>query len=358
MLSESLMEASETDCADSFPVKSLHNIKKLKLLTLCISSDYGGEDLGLKAGSNLALLTILKHIGSGNLVMGRVLEGHMNAQILIAQYGTEDQKKKFAAEAFAGHLFGVWNTQAEVGTTLNLNSISNYYLNGAKTFATGIDYVTRPIVTAALDDSWQMCIVPLDEIKAKVDPSWWNPMGMKASRSYKITFEDIEIPKDHLLGKEGSYYEQPYFSGGSVRFSAVQLGAAEMLLEETIAYLKTLKRTEDHFQKMRIGEMSILIESGNQWLKSAAEYLDQFMNDGSDENAKLFLNQANMVRTAIDEICIKTMSLCQKCIGARGLNKPYHFERIIRDLNTYLRQPAPDHSIMEVGRFALENKVL
>ena len=60
-----------------------------------------------------------------------------------------------------------------------------------------------------------------------------------------------------------------------------------------------------------------------------------------------------MVRIAIDEICTEIMMLCQKCIGARGLNKPHHFERIIRDLNTYIRQPAPDHTLLEIGKFAL-----
>ncbi|OAQ41763.1 hypothetical protein A5893_01210 [Pedobacter psychrophilus] len=350
-----LEEASETDAPNLFPEKSLLAIKDSDFLTACITSDFGGRNLGLQAGSNSALLEILQLIGSGNLVLGRVLEGHFNAQLLINQFATSEQKERFSKDAFEGRLFGVWNTQADDGVFIQ-DQNETYVLHGSKTFATGTGYVARPIVTATDNDgSWQMCIVPLDQVTAIVDDKWWNPMGMRATRSYKMNFNNIVIAKDNLLGNAGNYYQQPSFSGGSVRFSAVQLGGAEMIFKETVNYLKNLKRTEDQFQKMRIGEMAILIASGNQWINSAAVYLDNYMSESSSENANLFLNQTNMVRTAIDEICTKIMSLCQKCIGARGLNKPFHFERIIRDLNTYLRQPAPDYMLMEVGRFAFDN---
>ncbi len=62
-----------------------------------------------------------------------------------------------------------------------------------------------------------------------------------------------------------------------------------------------------------------------------------------------------MMRTAISDICEKVMNLCVKCVGARGLNKPFHFERIIRDLTIYLRQPAPDASLAAYGSYVLEN---
>ena len=354
----SLLEASETDSPNLFPKKTLQFFKNINLLTASISSDFGGRDLGLKSGSNRALLTILKLIGSGNLVIGRIVEGHFNAQLLIDRYGTFEQKKRFAKDSFDGKLFGLWNTQAEDGVSMKFEK-GCYHLNGSKTFATGTDYISRPIVTASSQKkgSWQMCIVDLDEVSLKTDSTWWNPMGMKATRSYKVNFNNISVPPKNLLGIDGNYYEQPYFSSGSVRFSAVQLGAAEMLLAETVLYLQKLNRTDEPFQKMRIGQMRILIHSGNHWLKAAAESMDLFTIDPSSQNSDSLLDQSNMVRIAIDDICTEIMALCQKCVGARGLNKPYHFERIIRDLNTYLRQPAPDHTLLEIGRFALgENR--
>lgn len=357
IIAASVSEAAETDSVQSFPEKTLAKLKSSKILTASIPEEYGGRNLGLTPGTNLALLTILKNIGKGNLVMGRVVEGHINAHILINQFGNEKQKKLFTSDAFDGKLFGVWNTQAADGTSLSKVGKEIYYLNGSKTFATGTDYVTRPIVTAAKKDgSWQMCVVPLDEANVKSDSSWWNPMGMKSSRSFKLTFLKTPVLKINLLGSAGEYYQQPGFSSGAVRFAAVQLGGAEQLLDETKKYLVSLNRTQDPFQKMRLGQMAIAVESGNQWLNGAALRMDHYLKKPTKSRGKNLIIFASMMRTAIEQICIEVMNLCQKCVGARGLNKPYHFERIIRDLSTYLRQPAPDAVLGDVGGYVLNSE--
>lgn len=353
-----LDEATETDAVFSFAEKTLAQITSANLLTASMPNKYGGHNLGLVPGTNLALLSILKHVGRGNLVMGRVLEGHINAQLLIHQFGSAKQKKCFAAAAVKGKLFGVWNTQAEDGTVLTKNKKGIYHLTGSKTFATGSDYVTRPIVTAVKKDgSWQMCIVPIEEVDVISDPNWWNPMGMKASRSFKITFAKAPIEKINMLGSAGQYYQQPGFSSGSVRFAAVQLGAAEQLLDETRTYLISLNRIKDPFQNTRLGQMAILVESGNLWLKAVAGRMDHYMENPTKSEEKKLMIYVNMMRTAMEQICIDIMNICQKCVGARGLNKPYHFERIIRDLSTYLRQPAPDTVLAEVGEHMVHTRI-
>lgn len=354
----SIDEASETDSIDCFPVIALSELRSKKLLIASIHPKYGGFNLGLVSGTNLALLTILKNIGKGNLVVGRILEGHINAQILINQFGSKKQKKIFAADAFEGKLFGVWNTQTDGGTYLSENNQGTYYLSGTKTFATGTDYVTRPLVTAAMKDgSWQMCVVPMDKVNVKSDQAWWNPMGMKASRSFKMTFIESYIPKINLLGSSGNYYQQPGFSSGAARFAAVQLGAAERLLDETKKYLVSLDRTQDPFQRMRLAQMAIAVESGNQWLYATALRMDYYIERPTQDNGEEFVIYTHMMRTAIEQICTEVMALCQKCVGARGLNAPYHFERIIRDLTTYLRQPAPDAILQDVGKRILQSDV-
>jgi len=354
-----LEEAARTDDENSFPEKTLESLLAEGFLTAAAPAQFGGLNLGLRPEANWAMLQVLKWVGSGNLVMGRVLEGHLNAQLLIDEYGTQEQKERFAVCAAKGELFGVWNTQAADGTELDVLKNGTLLLSGSKIFATGCNYVSRPLVTASLPDgSWQMCLVPLSDGQLTIDRSWWHPMGMKSSSSFKITFEDLLLQPHDLLGKPNSYYRQPSFSGGAIRFAAVQLGGAERLLTETIRYLQELNRTEDPYQKARIGEMSIAVTSGNQWLEQAARQLDQYQLNPSPAQCDELLAFANMMRTAIEQICTLVMNLCQKCVGARGLNKPYHFERIIRDLSTYLRQPAPDASLADVGAFFLnKNKV-
>ncbi len=354
---EAPKEASETDFAAGFPIETLRKIAAAKLLSASLPEKFGGANLGIESGTNHALLQVLKHCGRGNLVVGRVYEGHFNALLLLNFFGSQSQIENFSADARNGKIFGVWNTEAGDGVKIFPAENGKFRLTGSKTFATGVDYVTRPIVNGALPDGgWQMCVVPMDEVQTKIDASWWNPMGMRATRSFKVDFSGVEIERKNLIGEPGNYYQQPWFSGGSIRFAAVQFGAAEAIFDETRKYLQMLKRTDDPFQKMRLGEMAILIESGNLWLKSAAEKLDDFMRDSSDERSENFLAYANMMRTAIEKICVKTMILCEKTVGARGLNKPFHFERIIRDLTIYLRQPAPDAALADAGGYVLQTK--
>lgn len=354
---ESFAEAAATDSVEKFPVETFKKIAENNLLTAPLSKKFGGANLGIESGTNGALLQILKHFGRGNLVVGRVFEGHFNALLLIKLFGSNEQIERFSADANNGKIFGVWNTEAGDGVKIFPLENQKVKLEGAKTFATGIDFVTRPIVNGALSDGgWQMTIVPLDEVQTKVDSSWWNPMGMRATRSFKIDFSGVEIGKENLIGAAGNYYQQPWFSGGAIRFAAVQFGAAEAIFDETRKYLQMLKRTDDPFQKMRLGEMAILIETGNLWLASAAKKLDEFMEKPSDDASENFLAYVNMMRTQIEKICVETINLCQKCVGARGLNKPFHFERIIRDLTIYLRQPAPDAALADAGRCVLQSE--
>ena len=63
-----------------------------------------------------------------------------------------------------------------------------------------------------------------------------------------------------------------------------------------------------------------------------------------------------MVRTAIEKICLDMLQLAERNVGARGLLQPLPFERLHRDLTHYLRQPAPDGALADVGRFVLEGK--
>ena len=354
---EAFAEAAATDSVESFPVETLRKITENSLLSAPLPEKLGGANLGLESGTNHALLQILKHFGRGNLVVGRVYEGHFNALLLIKLFGSDRQIERFSNDAKNGRLFGVWNTEANDGVKIFPHENGKFRFEGAKTFATGTDFVTRPVVNGAMPDGgWQMSVVPLDEMATNSDASWWNPMGMRATRSFKMNFTSAEIEGENLIGTSGNYYEQPWFSGGSIRFAAVQFGAAEAIFDETRKYLQMLGRIDDPYQKMRLGEMAILIETGNLWLKSAAEKLDEYLQNPSDAKSENFLAYANMMRSAIEKICVETMNLCQKSVGARGLNKPFHFERIIRDLTIYLRQPAPDATLADAGRYVLESK--
>ncbi|MGB3612349.1 MAG: hypothetical protein WBA10_01055, partial [Elainellaceae cyanobacterium] len=137
-------------------------------------------------------------------------------------------------------IFGAWTGEdAQGGKIVPLGS-GRYRLEGAKTFCSGDVFVERPFVNGALPNgTWQMCIVPMDEVTTDTDPTWWQPSGMRATASYRIDFSGVELEEQDLIGGPGDYFRQPWLTAGVARFAAVQLGEAEALFNLTQAQSRT-----------------------------------------------------------------------------------------------------------------------
>jgi alkylation response protein AidB-like acyl-CoA dehydrogenase len=345
-----------TDNDSTFPEQIFARLASAGLLGVTLP----GYDLDQRLANTAGLLQLLKRIGSGNLAVGRVYEGHINALNLVGLYATPAQKETWFSDVAEHHrLFSVWNTQADDGVRIRALGNGRYILEGAKTFCSGSGWIQRPLVTGELLDAdrtgWQMCIIPTERVRPiPQDTSFWQPLGMRASVSYKLDFTGVEIGEEDLLGKPGDYFRQPHFSGGAIRFAAVQLGGVEALFDATRALLVSMGRTDDGAQKSRLAEMAYLIESGNQWIDSAGRKADDWLLRGHE--AERIVAYANMTRTAIEEICLRVMQLTERSVGARGLMRPLPFERIHRDLTFYLRQPAPDATIADIGRYVLKTE--
>lgn len=344
-------QAPASDHDGGFPQQEFEWLREAGLLTAPLPSDLGGA--GLNQPAHLAeQLQVLRHIGAGNLAVGRVYEGHLNALQLIERFGSAAQLRRYAADAGAGHLFGVWNTEAQDGVQLEPLPGGRYRLLGSKTFGSGAGRLTRPLITGKLPDGgWQMFVLPTDAQPPRLDPSFWQPLGMRATASFRVDLTGLEIGPDDLLGQPGDYYRQPWFSGGAGRFAAVQLGGAEAVLDATRRFLQSLGRTDDPYQRQRLGEMTLLVESGQLWLTGTAA---RYPAAGQEEaQAEAVVAYANMVRTAIEDICLRVLQLAERSVGARGLLRPHPLERLHRDLTHYLRQPAPDAALADIGRYAL-----
>lgn len=353
--------ASAIDHNGAFPVKEFELIAEAGLLAAPLKPELGGLGLGIQAQVTCELLMLLKQMGRGNLAVGRVYEGHVNALQLIQTFGTAAQSEAYASDARDRHkIFGVWNAEAEDGVKLAPLEHGQYRLDGSKTFCSGSGFVDRPFASGTLPDgSWQMCIVPMDAVATVSDPTWWQPSGMRATASFKVNFSGVELAASALIGKPGDYFRQPWLTAGVIRFAAVQLGGAEALFDATRQYLQRLNRTSDPYQQERLGHMAIALESGNLWLRSAAAFVKAYApifagdpDQGSDQTAKL-VAYANMVRTAIEQICMDVIQLCERSVGTRGLLPPHPMERLIRDLTLYLRQPVFDAALSNVGQYAL-----
>lgn len=349
----------ETDA----PLEDLKRMGELGLLTAALPTRLGGLGLGTEAGGHLVLLRLLATIGGADLVLGRLLEGHVNALILIAVFGTPEQMVRAARDAHAGLLSGVWNTGG--GEPLRMSaSEGGFVFRGVKTFASGAPFVRRPIVTAERDDrGWQMTVTPMDSDTVApalaMDRQFWHPLGMEGSESYEIDFTGARIDEDDLIGRPGDFYRDPLFRGGAVRFAAVHTGAVLRLHRMFAEWLESKGRGGDPYQIARLGEVAMAAQEAVLWIERAAAVAEEGLSLHADKlAAERMVECANMTRIAVERIATATMQRVMAGVGAHGLLQPSGFERVVRNLMMYLRQPAPDHTLAEVGRASLRKHSL
>ena len=347
---EIIAGSEESDRSVRFPAVAFNALKKAGFLKIILP----GETLDFAIGNNTSILNLLRQIGAADLSVARIFEGHLNALMLISRFAGEEQKLRFFELAGQENLFGIWNTEAQNGIKFSSKDTGGVDIYGEKTFCSGSADLDCPIITGQLDGAgWQMAVVPGSRLQNRIDDSFWDPLGMRASVSHKIDFTGIEIDKDSLIGAPGDYYQQPWFSGGAIRFCAAQLGGAQSVMEETIQYLKTLHRTDDYAQKTRIAEMAVLINSGMSLISKAGEIADAVVSGRT--GTEMLTAFANMMRISTEEIANRVMQLSEKSVGARGLMRPARLERLHRDLRYYLRQPAPDATLIAVADHVLSH---
>lgn len=310
------------------------------------------DDRGVPVDGRDAEFAALRTAGVRDLSAARIFEGHLNGLGLVARFGTSAQRAAARLDARTGRLFGVWNTQDDGGVRMTRDG-DDVHLAGAKTWASGARFIQRPIVTATLPDGRsQMLVVPFDEISARIDASGWRPLGMHASESVRVSFDGITLGASQLLGHPGDYQRDPWFSGGALRFVAVQSGALQRLVDETLRYLIDRSRDGDPMQTARVAEMQVGLQTAQLWIEHGIEAWKSFDDTPDSENAARAVDRADGARVAVERAAFDLLERAMKAIGARGLIEPLPFAGLVRDLEMYLRQPAPDAILQRVGRTA------
>lgn len=340
-----------SDHPRTFPEEALKLLERFHLLIVSLPKVYQLETI--PSGHPQNMWNALFEVGRANLSVGRIFEGHINALLLIETFGSDKQKTKYFSRAAEGKIFGIWNTERPF-EGLHMNEVGpNLKLFGAKTFCSGALNIQHPIVTAKTKDGTQMVILDLDDDSGLIeDWSLWNPIGMCASVSCRIDFTDYEISRENMLGTFDDYYKDPYFSWGAVRFSVVQLGCAKAIVDSVVAHLNGQQRSNNPYQKMRLGKLAILMETADLWLKKASAIDEDHDADYSDREK---VNFSNMMRTVTSEICEHTIALAEKSVGIQGVMRDHPLEQLTRDLRVYLKQAGPDAALANIGTFIAEH---
>ena len=174
---------------------------------------------------------------------------------------TSEQVELVAEEARAGKMFGVWNTDDSNGLRL-IHRHGRSWLEGRKVLASGAGHIERPLVTATDEDGRRLMVLPKLGAPDRADLSGWRAQGMRASATGAVDFTGVEIKPIEIVGREGDYERQPWFSAGAWRFAAVHLGGMERLFDLLRRHLQETNRGQDPHQAARLGGAAMAIETG------------------------------------------------------------------------------------------------
>jgi alkylation response protein AidB-like acyl-CoA dehydrogenase len=345
MIPQMQRHAGRLDRESEFPVAEFDELREIAALSAVVPERFGGLGFGTESKGTLGLFNLLRLIGRGNLATGRVFEGHVNAIALVALYGSEEQLAKASQDATEGHLFAVWNTEPPEGLR-----VVGANLKGSKVFCSAAGHATRALVTARNENGESRMLLLSLERGKRTEPVEFRPQGMRAAATGRVVFDGFSVSADAFIGHPDDYTKEPAFSAGAWRASAVTVGGLEGLIEEARAQLVARGRHRDPHQQARMGRAIIAQETARLWCRRAA-----LIAEGSGAVSEEKTAYVNLGRIAIETATMDAMRLIQRSLGLAGFLEPNPVERLMRDLGTYLRQPAPDEALTEAARWFLEN---
>ena len=302
-----------------------------------------------RPGGPPALFARLVAIGRGDLALGRLYEGHVNAAGLLARLGTPAQR-----EAAAGLTLGVWGADDATDPGRIERAGGSFVLRGTKTYASGAGGLGAAlIVLKDEEDRSVLVLMPTARLAGRFDPAWWRPSGMTTTDSFAVRIDGLEVSGGDLVGAPGDYLAQPYFGGGAVRFAAVQTGGILAVWDAMRDHLARAGRQADPHQAARLGEALAEAEGCHAAVAAAYERLAEaiaWTPGGAPDDALI----ADAARTHAAQAGERVAALALRSVGCPGLMTGHPLDRAARDLAVYLRQPGPDAALTRAGEAAAD----
>lgn len=328
--------AAEIDETERFPMENVKKMAELGMMGIPFPKELGGA-----GGDVLSYIITVEELSKVCGTTGVIVSAHTSlCASLLYENGTPAQKEKYLIPLAKGEKIGAFGlTEPGAGTdaagqqTTAVLDGDNYILNGSKIFITNGGVADTFIVFAMTDKSQgtrgiSAFIVEKDfpgfSIGKKEDK-----LGIRASSTTELIFENCVVPKENLIGKEGKGFgiAMKTLDGGRIGIAAQALGIAEGAYEEAVKYMKERKqfgRPLSAFQGLQwmIAEMETKIEAAKLLVYKAA-WLKQNKLPYSVDAAKAKLFAA--------EVAMDVTTKAVQIHGGYGYTKDYPVERMMRD---------------------------
>ena len=328
--------AAEIDQTERFPMENVKKMAKIGMMGIPIPVEYGGA-----GGDNLSYILAVEELSKVCGTTGVILSAHTSlCAAVIHQFGTEEQKQKYLIPLAKGEKLGAFGlTEPNAGTdaagqqSVAVLNGDHYILNGTKIFITNGGVADTFIVFAMTDRSKGTkgisAFIVDKNFKGFSIGKHEDKLGIRASSTTELIFEDCIVPKENLIGQEGRGFgiAMKTLDGGRIGVAAQALGIAEGALEEAVNYMKERKQFNkplSAFQGLQwiVAEMDVKIE--------AARYLVYLAAYNKDHNLSYSLEAARAKLFAA-EVAMEVTTKAVQLFGGYGYTKDYPVERMMRD---------------------------
>ena len=324
------------DKNNEFPTEAIKKLGEMDLMGIPYPKEYGGA--GLDALSYAIAVEELSRVDGGT---GVILSAHVSlGSYPIMAFGTEEQKKKYLVPLAKGEKIGAFgltepNAGSDAGGTETTAVLEgdHYILNGEKIF----------ITNAPKADTYIIFAVTIPDIGTKgisafiVEKGWegfsfgdhYDKLGIRSSSTAQLLFNNVKVPKENLLGKEGEGFKiaMATLDGGRIGIASQALGIAQGAYEHALEYAKEriqFGKPIAHQQiiSFKLADMATKLRAARFLVYSAAEL---------KENHEPYGMESAMAKQYASDICLEVVNDALQIFGGSGYLKGMEIERAYRD---------------------------
>ncbi len=326
----------EWDEAQHFPVQTFKELGNLGLMGVLVPENYGGSGFGYQEYVDV-IVEISKVCGSIGLSLAAhnsLCTGH------ILAFGSEAQKQKWLPKLATAQWIGAWGlTEANTGSdALRMNTTAvldgdHYVINGAKNWITHGKSGDVAVVMVRTGESGSAKGISAIVVE-RGTPGFTagkkeNKLGMRASETTEMIFDNCRVPKENLLGNLGDGFKQAMkvLDGGRISIAALALGIAKGAYQAAVAYAK-----ERHqfgvpiasFQAIsfKLADMATEIEAAELLIRQAADLKNRHLP---------MTKEAAMAKYYASEVAVRCATEAVQIFGGYGYTKDFPAEKFYRD---------------------------
>jgi len=334
---ELLPNVMKWDEANEFPLAAVKELGKLGLMGVIFPAEYGGAGLGY-----VEYVVAIEELSRVDGSIGITVAAHNSLctnHIFLA--GSEAQKKKYIPKLASGEFIGAWGL-TEPGSGSDAGSArmtavrkgDGWVLNGTKTFITNGHHADVIVVLAVTDKAAHThglsAFIVEKQTKGFRPGKKENKLGLRASDTSELIFEDCLIPADALCGKEcdGFIDAMRVLDGGRISIAALGLGMAQGAYEAALKYSKQRQQfgkpiSEFQAIQWKLADMATEIDAARLLTLRAAAMKDAGMKTTLE---------SSMAKLYASEVAVRVANECVQIHGGYGFVKDYPAEKFYRDV--------------------------